>query len=74
MNTIDQSLSYCQSEYGKLVELKNIINEGRFTPPVLIFVQSKERGKELLQEINMSFENIKIKIDFIHQDKSHEER
>jgi len=28
-----------------------MINEGQFTPPVLIFVQSKDRAQELLEQI-----------------------
>lgn len=39
LNKIDQALEYCTNEYGKLIELRNIIEEGRFVPPVLIFVQ-----------------------------------
>ncbi|KAL4510357.1 hypothetical protein ABPG72_008247 [Tetrahymena utriculariae] len=72
--SIEQSLSYCQSEYGKLVELKNIINNGEFNPPVLIFVQSKERGEELLSMIKSSCVNTPIKIDKIDSDKQKEER
>ncbi len=63
LNTIKQSLSYCMNEYGKLVELKNIINDGKFTPPVLIFVQSKERTQELFDEMKKSFLNTVIKVD-----------
>ena len=63
--SIEQSLAYCQSEYGKLVEIKNIINQGDFNPPVLIFMQSKERAEELLTTIRQSCVNTPIKIDRI---------
>lgn len=65
LRSIEQHLSYCQSEYGKILEIKNLINEGKFTPPVLIFMQSKERAAELLSEIQKSCVNTQIKIDTI---------
>jgi hypothetical protein len=40
-------MEYCTNEYGKMVYLKNIIVEGGFVPPVLIFVQEKARAKQL---------------------------
>jgi hypothetical protein len=43
-----------------------MINRGEFTPPVLIFVQSKERAYELVDELKKSFVNTEIKIDSIN--------
>ena len=51
LNKIDQTLEYCTNEYGKLVELRNMIEEGKFVPPVLIFVQEKQRAKQLFYEL-----------------------
>lgn len=48
-----------------------MINEGQFNPPVLLFVQSKERAEELLQEFKR---DTHIKIDSIHGNKSDAER
>ena len=36
---IQQTLEYCSNEFGKLIQLKNMILNGEFIPPVLIFVQ-----------------------------------
>lgn len=38
LSSIDQKLIYTGSEYGKIVEIGNMIHEGRMDPPVLIFV------------------------------------
>lgn len=51
--------------------MKNLINKGEFSPPALIFVQSKERADELLNEIKKLQ---LIKIDSIHSSKSQKER
>lgn len=51
LNTIHQELRYTGSEFGKLQELKNIINKGEMDIPCLIFVQSKIRAFDLNNEI-----------------------
>ena len=50
VETVEQELKYVGNEQGKLLALKEIILLG-FTPPVLVFVQSKERAKELFAEL-----------------------
>ncbi|EGR31377.1 hypothetical protein IMG5_111120 [Ichthyophthirius multifiliis] len=65
LQCVEQKLQYCQSEFGKLLEIKNIINSGQFNPPVLIFVQSKDRGEQLLEMVRTSFLNTQIKIERI---------
>lgn len=50
---VDQRLVFCGSELGKIVAMRNLIREG-LSAPVLIFVQSVERCKELYDEINAS--------------------
>ena len=47
---ITQRLLYVGLEQGKIMAIRNLIQEG-FTPPVLIFCQSIQRSKELLQEL-----------------------
>ena len=47
---VDQRLVFCGNELGKVVAMRNLIREG-LTPPVLIFVQSIERTKELADEL-----------------------
>lgn len=45
---VEQKLVYVGREDGKLLAIRTIIQEG-MTPPVLIFVQSKERAMELFK-------------------------
>ena len=66
---VEQKLVYCGKEEGKLLALRNIIQEG-FEPPMLIFVQSKERARQLYTELAYD----KINVDVIHSDLSHSAR
>lgn len=68
--SIEQKLVYAGSEFGKLIEIRRMIHEGGIHPPVLIFVQSKERATELYDELKT--ENVKL--DVIHANKSKHER
>jgi ATP-dependent RNA helicase DDX52/ROK1 len=43
LDSIEQKLTFTGTEFGKLLEIKNIINRGEMDIPCLIFVQSKER-------------------------------
>ena len=47
---VEQSLTYCGEEAGKMHALRNILQQG-YEPPCLIFVQSKERAKQLFEEL-----------------------
>ncbi|XP_043462282.1 probable ATP-dependent RNA helicase DDX52 [Leptopilina heterotoma] len=66
---IDQELLYVGSEDGKLMALRNIIQKG-ITPPVLIFVQSKDRAQELFNELIYDG----INVDVIHADRTQTQR
>lgn len=46
LSSIEQRLVFCQTEEGKTIEMANIVNEG-LKVPCLIFVQNKERVKQL---------------------------
>ncbi len=46
-SNIDQKLVYCGNEEGKLVAIRTLLQTS-CRPPVLVFVQSKERAQELL--------------------------
>lgn len=57
---VDQKLLYCGNEDGKLLALRNILREvlpfpsphtKGFQPPMLIFVQSKDRARQLYTEL-----------------------
>ncbi|XP_050910632.1 DEAD-box ATP-dependent RNA helicase 57 [Lathyrus oleraceus] len=67
--TIKQRLVFTGSEEGKLIAIRQSFAES-LNPPVLVFVQSKERAKELYGEL--AFDNIRV--DVIHSDLSQEER
>jgi len=66
---VNQKLIYTGSEDGKLVALRRRIREG-IKPPVLVFVQSKERAEELFREF--VYENINV--DFITSDRTQAQR
>ncbi|KAH9578683.1 Helicase [Trypanosoma melophagium] len=66
---VSQELVFCGNELGKIVAMRNIVREG-ITPPVLIFVQSIERTKELYDEIRCQGLHIAV----MNSKMSHEER
>lgn len=66
---IKQKLIFAGSEEGKLLALRQSFAES-LNPPILVFVQSKERAKELYKEL--AFDNIKA--DVIHADLIQTER
>lgn len=53
------------SEAGKLIAFRDIVRKG-ITPPVLVFVQSKERAQQLFSELVYDG----INVDAIHADRS----
>ena len=67
--SIKQKLVFAGSEEGKLLALRQIFTES-LNPPVLIFLQSKERAKELYDELKFD----SIRVDVIHSDLSQAER
>lgn len=66
---VEQELVFVGREHGKLVALRQHITKG-LKPPVLIFVQSKERAKELYNELVYDGLNI----DTLHSDRSASQR
>ncbi|KAJ8532866.1 hypothetical protein K7X08_015755 [Anisodus acutangulus] len=67
--TIKQKLVYVGSEEGKLLALRQSFAES-LNPPVLVFVQNKERAKELYDELKLE----DIRPDVIHSDLSQIQR
>lgn len=67
--TVKQKLVFAGSEEGKILALRQSFSES-LNPPVLIFVQSKERAKDLYGEL--AFENIRVNV--IHSDLTQMER
>lgn len=66
---IKQKLVFAGSEEGKLLALRQSFAES-LNPPILVFVQSKERAKELYTEL--AFDDIRV--DVIHADLSQSQR
>ncbi|XP_062448386.1 probable ATP-dependent RNA helicase DDX52 [Rhea pennata] len=67
--TVEQELLFVGSETGKLMAMRELVKKG-FAPPVLVFVQSIERAKELFHEL--IYEGINV--DVIHADKTQQQR
>ncbi|XP_031560246.1 probable ATP-dependent RNA helicase DDX52 [Actinia tenebrosa] len=67
--TVEQELLFVGQESGKLLAVHDIIRKG-FNPPVLIFVQSKDRAKELFHELIYDG----INVDVIHSDRTQAQR
>ena len=68
-STIAQKLLFVSNEEGKLLAMRQLIQQG-LTPPVLVFVQSKERAKELLKELIYDG----INVDAIHAERTSSQR
>ncbi|XP_018567286.1 probable ATP-dependent RNA helicase DDX52 [Anoplophora glabripennis] len=66
---VDQELLFVGNEQGKLLALRDIIRAG-ISPPVLIFVQSKERAQQLFNELIYDG----INVDAIHADRTQLQR
>eukprot|EP00698_Gefionella_okellyi_P004117 TRINITY_DN13857_c0_g1_i1.p1 TRINITY_DN13857_c0_g1~~TRINITY_DN13857_c0_g1_i1.p1 ORF type:complete len:605 (+),score=135.24 TRINITY_DN13857_c0_g1_i1:43-1857(+) len=66
---IKQKLTYVGNETGKLIALRQLLKEG-VPPPVIIFVQSVDRAKELHRELKLEGHNV----DVIHSDRTPQER
>ncbi|OCT91941.1 hypothetical protein XELAEV_18014997mg [Xenopus laevis] len=69
VETVEQSLLFVGSETGKLLAMRDLVKKG-FAPPVLVFVQSIERAKELFHEL--IYEGINV--DVIHAERTQQQR
>ncbi|KAK7130807.1 hypothetical protein R3I94_016071 [Phoxinus phoxinus] len=69
VDTVEQQLLFVGSENGKLLAMRNLIKQG-FLPPVLIFVQSIDRARELFHEL--VYEGINV--DVVHADRTQQQR
>ncbi|KAM6985181.1 putative ATP-dependent RNA helicase DDX52 [Aplochiton taeniatus] len=69
VESVEQELLFVGTESGKLVAMRDIIKKG-FLPPMLVFVQSIERARELFHEL--VYEGINV--DVIHADRTQQQR
>ncbi|XP_037932294.1 probable ATP-dependent RNA helicase DDX52 [Teleopsis dalmanni] len=67
--TVEQELLFVGSESGKLLAVRDLVRAG-LKPPVLVFVQSKDRAKQLFQELLYDG----INVDVIHADRTQQQR
>jgi len=67
---VEQKLLFITSEDGKLSSFRQLVQEGKVKPPTLIFVQSKERAKQLFGELVYDG----IFVDVIHADRTKQQR
>ncbi|CAM9199905.1 unnamed protein product [Discosporangium mesarthrocarpum] len=68
-STIEQRLMYVGMEEGKLLAMRQLVQEG-LRPPVLVFLQSKDRAKELFHELVYDG----INVDVMHAGRTQEQR
>uniref|UniRef100_A0A3B3STB4 Probable ATP-dependent RNA helicase DDX52 n=1 Tax=Paramormyrops kingsleyae TaxID=1676925 RepID=A0A3B3STB4_9TELE len=69
VDTVDQELLFVGTENGKLLAMRDLIKKG-FLPPVLVFVQSIDRSRELFHEL--VYEGINV--DVIHAERTQQQR
>ena len=67
--TIQQELKYVGREDGKLLAVRQLFQEG-IKPPIVIFVQSVDRARELFHEL--VYDNINV--DVIHSERTQKQR
>lgn len=68
-SSVEQRLVFVGREAGKLLELRQMAKTG-FAPPVLVFLQSKERAEDACHELRLDG----IRADVIHSDRPPAER
>lgn len=67
---VEQKLLFITDEDGKLFSFRQLVQEGKVKPPALIFVQSKERAKQLFGELIYDG----VFADAIHGDRTKQQR
>ena len=67
--SVSQRLLFCGSETGKLLAMRQLLRDG-VRPPVMVFVQSKERARELLREL--AYESVPVAA--VHADMTQAKR
>uniref|UniRef100_A0A2M4ARS1 Probable ATP-dependent RNA helicase DDX52 n=1 Tax=Anopheles triannulatus TaxID=58253 RepID=A0A2M4ARS1_9DIPT len=69
VDSVEQKLLFTGNESGKLLAFRELVAQG-LSPPVLVFVQSKDRAQQLFTELIYDGLNV----DVIHSDRSQRER
>lgn len=69
-NTIEQKLVFTGNEEGKLLAIRQMIQQGEFKPPIIIFLQSITRAKALFHELLYD----RLNVDVIHAERTPKQR
>ncbi|AMD22590.1 HHL180Wp [Eremothecium sinecaudum] len=69
-SNIEQKIVFCGNEEGKLVAIRQLLQEGEFRPPVIIFLESITRAKALFHELVYD----KLNVDVIHAERTQMQR
>ena len=69
-NTIEQKLIFTGNEEGKLLAIRQMIQQGEFKPPIIIFLQSITRAKALFHELLYD----RLNVDVIHAERTPKQR
>lgn len=69
-NTIEQKLEFTGNEDGKLIAIRQLLLNGEFKPPIIIFLQSIHRAKALFHELLYD----KLNVDVIHAERTPKQR
>ncbi|CAN3365337.1 ATP-dependent RNA helicase Rok1p [Diutina catenulata] len=69
-STIDQKLVFTGNEEGKLLAIRQMIQNSEFKPPVIIFLQSIHRAKALFHELLYD----RLNVDVIHAERTPKQR
>ncbi|KAK0548136.1 RNA-dependent ATPase rok1 [Tilletia horrida] len=64
--TTQQRVLFVGSEEGKLHAIRQLVLDGEVKPPVLLYVQSDQRARELYSEL--AYDNLRV--DVLHTDRS----
>ncbi|GMM54600.1 RNA-dependent ATPase [Maudiozyma humilis] len=67
---IEQRLVYCGNEEGKLIAIRQLVQEGEFKPPIIIFLESITRAKALYHELMYD----RMNVDVIHAERTPTQR
>ncbi|AQZ15454.1 ROK1 (YGL171W) [Zygosaccharomyces parabailii] len=67
---IDQQLTFCGNEEGKLIAIRQMVQEGEFKPPIIIFLESIVRAKALYHELMYDGLNV----DVLHAERTQQQR
>ena len=67
--TLSQEVMFVGNEEGKMIAIRNLLRGG-FEPPILIFVENKDRANRLFKEL--IYENVNV--DVINADRSQLQR